>query len=97
MSKIQELLDVAVQLDEWIDGRCGDNGPVAIVTYAPNGADAIEIGDDLVYCSESSSFEPTFENCRNEFLRQMHQRYSAFWEEADNLATRELMAEIEKD
>lgn len=88
MSRIEEMEAVAVQLDEWIGGRMGDNGPVAGIAYCPNGADAITIGELQVYCSEGSSYEPTFENCRDEYLRQIFE-FSPLWEEASALAERE--------
>lgn len=95
MSRVEQLSAVAEQLDNWIDGRCGETGPLAAVAYAPNGSEMIGIDDVTVWCSESSGYEPTFANCRDEYLRFVLS-LSPFWDEAGCLANKELAAELEK-
>lgn len=80
---MRELIEVAEKLDEWIGGHfgLGENPPLASVDYCPNGAYAISVGDVCVYCSEAGIGQPTFEWCRNEFLRHIAAT-EPFWRES---------------
>ena len=72
--KLQKAVEIVGRLQAWIDSHSGLTAvPTANLSYSENTLE-IAINDACVFCDQvhDSSTELTFEFCRDEYLRSLH-------------------------